>query len=141
MNLMGSGGQSADRYAGLTSQLRVRVGSSYLDVVRNIRRHQVQTPSTDLTLRTGATAIKPDHYVKSRKWIVEAKKSEARPYVRLAIGQVLDYVALAKTHNIEATPVILLPRRPIPDLVALLRTHGILLATPKGIDVVDFVVE
>lgn len=99
------------------------------------------TPPTDLTLGTGATAIKPDHYVKSLKWIVEAKKSEARPYVRLAIGQVLDYVAQAKTHNIEATPVILLPRRPIPDLVALLRTHGILLATPKGIDVVDFVVE
>jgi len=100
-----------------------------------------ETPPTDLTLGTGTTAIKPDHYVKSRKWIVEAKKSEARPYVRLAIGQVLDYVALAKTHNIEATPVILLPRRPIPDLVALLRTHGILLATPKGIDVVDFLVE
>ncbi|WP_139205286.1 hypothetical protein [Plantibacter sp. MMLR14_011] len=100
-----------------------------------------ETPPTDLTLRTGATAIKPDHYVKSRKWIVEAKKSEARPYVRLAIGQVLDYVALAKTHKIEATPVILLPRRPTPDLVALLRAHGILLATPKAHDVVDFVVE
>lgn len=96
------------------------------------------TPGTGLQLSTGRSTIRPDHYVKDREWIVEAKKSEARPYVRLAIGQVLDYVAVAEAAGLKATPVILLPRRPSPDLVALILGLRILLVVPVGDDRLDF---
>lgn len=90
-----------------------------------------ETPAELLSLPTAGIMIEPDFHVPLRSWIVEAKKSEARPYVRLAIGQVLDYVAVADSHGIDARPVVLLPRRPAADLVALLARHRILLAVPS----------
>lgn len=83
-----------------------------------------------LTLTSDGTTIQPDLYVASRGWIVEAKKSSGREYVRSAIGQVLDYVHVAERANIVASPVILLPGRPTADVVALLARLGIILATP-----------
>ncbi|MEV8212523.1 hypothetical protein [Leifsonia sp. NPDC077715] len=90
------------------------------------------TPAEVLLLTVGSSVIQPDFHVPARSWIVEAKKSEARPYVRLAIGQVLDYVAAAERHNIVARPVILLPRVPADDLVDLVGRHGIWLAVPAA---------
>lgn len=91
-----------------------------------------ETPPELLSLPIGHSAIQPDFYVPDRSWIVEAKKSAARPYVRLAIGQVLDYVAIAESHALIASPVILLPRLPTADLVNLIAKHGILLAVPTA---------
>lgn len=73
-----------------------------------------------LPLRAGSTTIEPDFYVESRKWIVEAKRSMARGYVREAIGQVLDYAHVAEKAGLTLQPVILLPGMPEPDLVGLL---------------------
>lgn len=80
-----------------------------------------------LRLTSHGATIEPDLYVESRGWIVEAKKSSGRDYVRTAIGQVLDYVHVAEQAGRSATPVVLLPSRPTPDLVALLGRHGITL--------------
>lgn len=90
------------------------------------------TPAELLSLPIGGSVIQPDFYVPARSWIVEAKKSEARPYVRLAIGQVLDYIATAERHSIVARPVILLPRLPTDDLVDLIGRQAIRLAVPAG---------
>jgi len=80
-----------------------------------------------ITLRAGSTLIEPDFYVDSRSWIVEAKRSTARGYVRMAIGQVLDYVHVARMQGLEARPVILLPGLPERDLVDLMRSLGVTL--------------
>ncbi|MDN4597596.1 hypothetical protein [Leifsonia virtsii] len=80
-----------------------------------------------LRLTSHGATIEPDLYVESRGWIVEAKKSSGREYVRTAIGQVLDYVHVAEQAGRSATPVVLLPSRPTPDLVELLGRHGITL--------------
>lgn len=73
-----------------------------------------------LPLRVGNVRIEPDFYVEDRGWIVEAKKTSARGHVRTAIGQVLDYVHIARKAGLEVTPVILLPGKPEADLVELI---------------------
>lgn len=81
-----------------------------------------------LTLPSGAFAIEPDLYVESNGWIVEAKKSTARTYVRTAIGQVLDYAHVAKGAGIAAVPMVLLPGKPADDLIGLMNELGITVA-------------
>ncbi len=78
------------------------------------------TPPQRLPLRTENVIIEPDFHVPDRGWVVEAKKSSARGYVRAAIGQVLDYVYVARKAGMTATPVILLPGKPVADLVELM---------------------
>lgn len=97
-----------------------------------------ETPQT-LKLPTSAGLIQPDMYVPGLDWVVEAKKSTGRAYVRMAIGQVLDYVHLARRSRLEAKPVILLPGRPEPDLKRLISNLGITLAvrTENGFDITE----
>lgn len=85
-----------------------------------------ETPQR-LRLGSAGATIEPDLYVSESGWIVEAKKSPAREYVRTAIGQVLDYSLLARKSGRPAIPVVLLPSRPIAHLEALLSELGILL--------------
>ncbi|MFK3669861.1 hypothetical protein ACI2IX_06780 [Leifsonia aquatica] len=86
-----------------------------------------------LQLSTSGTTIEPDLYVESLGWIVEAKRSSGRDYVRHAIGQVLDYVHVAEEAGIRAAPVVLLPGRPTPDLVSLMHRHKIVIALRDGL--------
>lgn len=81
-----------------------------------------------LVLPIDGSMIEPDLYVPTRSWIVEAKRSVGRNHVRTAIGQVLDYVHVARRSDINATPVVLLPARPADDLVELMHSVGITLA-------------
>lgn len=92
-------------------QLQLDFGNWMREQSETIRR---------LQLTSDGTVIEPDIYVESLGWIVEAKKSTGREYVRMAIGQVLDYVHVARKAGIEAVPVVLLPGRPSEDLVGLL---------------------
>ncbi|WP_025158469.1 hypothetical protein [Leifsonia aquatica] len=85
-----------------------------------------------LQLATSGTTIEPDLYVESLGWIVEAKRSSGRDYVRHAIGQVLDYVHVAAEAGIQAEPMVLLPGRPTADLVSLLHHHKIAIAVRDG---------
>lgn len=92
-----------------------------------------------LKLPTSAGTVEPDLYVPDRGWVVEAKKSTARTYVRMAIGQVLDYAYLARKNQLKATPVILLPGQPEADLKHLISNLGITLATrtPTGFTITE----
>jgi hypothetical protein len=85
------------------------------------------TPPLRLRLRVGSTMIQPDAYVPDQGWVVEAKRSTARGHVRTAIGQVLDYVHVARNSGLVANPVVLLPGRPEVDLIELMRSLGITL--------------
>lgn len=90
------------------------------------------TPPSRLRIPVAGTVIEPDMYVEAEGWIVEAKKSVGRDYVRMAIGQVLDYVNNARRLETESIPMILLPGRTEPDLRALCGDLGITLAARDG---------
>lgn len=90
------------------------------------------TPPSRLRLPVAGSIIEPDMYVQSEGWLVEAKKSTGREYVRMAIGQVLDYVHNARTLEAAATPMILLPGRAEQDLMELSSDLGITLAARDG---------
>jgi hypothetical protein len=77
------------------------------------KRISLSTPGLHLTV---------DLYDKTRDELIEAKSSAARPYVRLALGQVLDYSRFVSSAKQLA---VLLPTRPVDDLVELLLSHGI----------------
>lgn len=89
-----------------------------------------------LQLRSWSGVIEPDMYLPSHSWIIEAKRSTSRRDVRMAIGQVLDYVHVAESAGISARPVILLPGLPEPDLIDLTTKLEILIAvrTAGGFD-------
>ncbi|WP_242868614.1 hypothetical protein [Microbacterium oxydans] len=81
-----------------------------------------------LQLYSAGAKIEPDLYVEESGWVVEAKKSSAREFVRTAIGQVLDYTRLAREAGRSAVPVILLPGEPVSHLVSLISELEIVLA-------------
>jgi hypothetical protein len=85
-----------------------------------------------LTLPIGNSRIEPDLYLPELAWIVEAKRSSGRAFVRTAIGQVLDYAFVAKKSGVAGVPVILLPGRPDAELVELIRDLGIVLVIRSG---------
>lgn len=85
-----------------------------------------------LTLPTGSSTIEPDLYVESNGWIVEAKKSSGRAFVRTAIGQVLDYAHVARRAGFTVTPVILLPGHPGQELLELTATLDIAVVVRSG---------
>ena len=85
-------------------------------------------PPKSLRLPVGSSWIEPDLFIPSKGWIVEAKKSSGRAYVRTAIGQVLDYVHIARRESLVTSPLILLPGRPEQDLVELVDELGIILS-------------
>lgn len=85
-----------------------------------------------LRLESGGAVLEPDMYVRDPGWVVEAKKSPARGYVRTAIGQVLDYAHVARKHGYDVRPLMLLPSRPVDDLVDLSRNLDITIAHRNG---------
>lgn len=90
------------------------------------------TPPSRLRLPVGGAIIEPDMFVEAEGWVVEAKKSTGREYVRMAIGQVLDYVNNAGSLQAKLTPMILLPGHAERDLTELTLDLGITLASRKG---------
>ncbi|MBN9224135.1 MAG: hypothetical protein ABS63_03575 [Microbacterium sp. SCN 70-27] len=90
------------------------------------------TPPSRLRLPVAGTIIEPDMYVESEGWLAEAKKSTGREYVRMAIGQVLDYAHNARALDTVTTPMILLPGRAEADLMGLSADLGITLAARDG---------
>ncbi len=97
-------------------------------------------PPKSLTLSSQSIkgSLKPDLYIPSVNWIVEAKASSSRNYVREAIGQVLDYVNFMKlAEQGSATPVILLPSRPSWDLCKLVEELGIQLFVKEEVGIFE----
>lgn len=79
----------------------------------------------------GATIV-PDLYVPTLAQVVEAKKSTARAYVRTAIGQALDYAAVARRRGLSVTPAVLLPSEPNSSMVELCTSVGITVWWPSS---------
>ena len=71
--------------------------------------------------------LKPDFWIPCLGLVVEAKPSNAREFIRLAIGQVLDYANLSKLEGQPMVPAILIPNRPTPEMCRLIEELGITL--------------
>tara|TARA_B100000378_G_scaffold204377_1_gene167754 strand:- start:270 stop:1361 length:1092 start_codon:yes stop_codon:yes gene_type:complete len=90
------------------------------------------TPPSRLRLPVAGTVIEPDMFVEAEGWVVEAKKSSGRDYVRMAIGQVLDYANNARALDTDVSPMILLPGQVDTDLKELMADLRIALASRDG---------
>jgi len=88
--------------------------------------------SFDFKLPGANGTLKPDFWIKDLGLIVEAKPSISREHIRMAIGQVLDYVHLAAQLGLHMKPAVLLPSLPPIDLVGLLQELGIQLIYKSG---------
>ena len=99
-------------------KLQSEFGLFLLDQGHNVLSFDFKLPGANGTL-------KPDFWIKDLGLIVEAKPSISREHIRMAIGQVLDYVHLAAQLGLQMKPAVLLPSLPSNDLVDLIQELGI----------------
>lgn len=85
-----------------------------------------------LRLEEGGVTIVPDLYVPTIGQVVEVKKSTARAYIRTAIGQALDYSAVARRIGLPVAPAVLLPSEPEASMLALCTSVGITVWWPNS---------
>ncbi|WP_336697129.1 hypothetical protein [Curtobacterium sp. USHLN213] len=84
-----------------------------------------------LRLTEDGVTIVPDLYVPTLSQVVEAKKSTARAYVRTAIGQALDYAAVARRQGLSVAPAVLLPSELNASMAELCTSVGITVWWPS----------
>ena len=94
------------------------------------KSHQVQKYSFAIDETKGS--LKPDLLVNCLQMVVEVKASGAREYVRMAIGQVLDYANLSRIAGTNFAPALVLPSSPSSDLCELIHRLGIMLIVENG---------
>ena len=116
-----------------TSHLKKNVGvAAVSQVVR--REHQlqksfgeflikqnIQPSNLSLVIPGSSVSVRPDLYISSPAYVIEAKASSSRDFMRQAIGQVLDYANLLFIKGIRAQASILVPTVPSEDLLKLLK--------------------
>lgn len=66
-----------------------------------------------------------DAYEPARRHLIEAKSSSSRSYIRMAVGQLLDYAFLSRPRFGKPRLAILVPTKPEPDIFEWLSTVGI----------------
>jgi len=113
------GGGSAEYEAaagpgGARSRSEARLVEQYADHLRD-RGHSVT--GRHYLVEGEARVLRADLFIRDTDVLVEAKASDARHAVRMAIGQLADYRRFEPS---DPDVAVLLPRRPIPDLQRLL---------------------
>jgi hypothetical protein len=78
-----------------------------------------------------------DGYEKENNNLIEAKSSEDREHIRMAVGQILDYAFQGKEKFVNPHMGILLPKKPDPDSVAWLRPLEISFIWPENKAFID----
>jgi hypothetical protein len=73
--------------------------------------------------------IYSDAWVGERRALIEAKNSDSRDAIRLAIGQLYDY---RRFHEPPVRLAVLLPYQPNPERIDLLQSAGIEAVWPHG---------
>ncbi len=91
-----------------------------------VARYQLWLERQDRTLRRyRVDRLKCDAYEDARNNLIEAKCSTAREYIRMAVGQLLDYAFLAQDEIGDCHKAVLLPNKPDSSLLKWLKTLGI----------------
>lgn len=123
------GGGSAEYEAaagpgGARSRSEARLVEEYADHLR-ARGHSVT--GRHYLVEGESRVLRADLFIRDTGILVEAKASDARHAVRMAIGQLSDYRRFEPS---DPDVAVLLPRRPIPDLERLLTGLDIGLVWP-----------
>jgi len=102
---------------------------------RLVRRYQAHMTAKGVTVsrkKYRAGQVRPifcDLWVEERRALIEAKNSDAREALRMAVGQLYDY---RRFHEPPVSLAVLLPHQPSPDGLALLQSAGIDAIWPHG---------
>jgi hypothetical protein len=102
---------------------------------RLVHRYQAHLAAKGVTVsrkRYRAGQVRPmfcDLWVEERRALIEAKNSDAREALRMAIGQLYDY---RRFHEPPVRLAVLLPHQPSPDGLDLLQSAGIEAIWPHG---------
>jgi len=96
-------------------------------LVARFRKALADTPA-DLIAHTytvhAGVVLRCDVFDKSRNHLIEAKAASTREHIRMAIGQLFDYLQFYGDEN-RPTPAVLLPEKPVQNLMDLLAELGI----------------
>ncbi|GGR61650.1 hypothetical protein [Streptomyces roseolus] len=86
-----------------------------------------QTGAFQIKVKGLTSTLRTDLYDATDHVLYEAKGSNSREDIRMALGQILDYSRYVKTpvHQGEPKRVILLPSAPAPDMYALLDRYDV----------------
>ncbi|MFB7324615.1 hypothetical protein [Streptomyces sp. NPDC056190] len=86
-----------------------------------------QTGAFQIKVKGLTSTLRTDLYDATDHVLYEAKGSNSREDIRMALGQILDYSRYVKTPEHEAEPkrVILLPAAPTPDMYTLLDRYDV----------------
>jgi len=76
--------------------------------------------------------LRCDGYEKKHQNLIEAKSSNSREHIRMAVGQLLDYAFQGKNELGDSNMAILLPERPEPDIENWLQYLRISVVWRKG---------
>ena len=82
-------------------------------------------------------ALQCDGFEKIRGNIIEAKSSASREYIRMAVGQLLDYAFQGRSKLGDTRKAVLLPEKPSKDIEAWLNSLNIGLIWPDGSSFLD----
>lgn len=110
------------RTASLWARPHDRLLGSYHDYLTYQLGHEVTSWSVSIPGEVGWLSC--DLYDVTAALLVEVKTTTTRQDVRMAIGELVDYLRFAPP---ATRPAILLPARPSDDLVNLITGHGIVL--------------
>jgi hypothetical protein len=120
----------------LEYQVRTRrsVGLARKKEAELIGRYREWVKQQDRTLTIFKTQnIQCDAYEKARRNLIEAKCSDGREYVRMAVGQLLDYAFHSVAHLGKCHKAILLPSKPsAPRLLEWLNSLNISVIWEEG---------
>ena len=91
-----------------------------------VQRYRLWVERQDRTLSIFRVhRLECDAYEEARQNLIEAKCSARREYVRMAVGQLLDYAFIARGEIGECNKAVLLPHKPDESLTQWLDTIGI----------------
>ena len=78
-----------------------------------------------------------DAYERKRRNLIEAKSSQRREYIRMAVGQLLDYAFQVREEFGESNKAILLPKQPDSDIAVWLQNLKISIVWREGRSFLD----
>lgn len=94
-----------------------------------LAEHGIETTGLRIPMGLGMPSLRADLWIPSSRMLVEAKASSARESIRMAIGQLLDYVRYIEG---PSTTCVLVPTRPAADMLSLLLSLDISCVWPDG---------
>jgi hypothetical protein len=111
-----------DRY--LTASTAIEPSEAYVQTQSErelVTAYAAHMKAKNYDFKIPEFGLRADMYEPSRKLLIEAKGAATRVNIRMAIGELADYMRFVR----QKTLAVLLPERPSTDLEALLKSQKI----------------